>query len=320
MLKKLGILFCACFLLASCSQPVTNETITPPPPVGALHESPGALASAPEPDVEPSPKPRTADLTERLSAAEGQDISLWIGDVGVDFLDLCPGFDEFTGRTAFESAPTDVTYYSRRYANGYRYESFHSTAGDYRDYQDYILITDAGAGDGFRQMLTVSGEEGQASVSGELFIEDLNLDGYADVKLFRAGYRGGTLLYNALLWGSESGCYYLALGFDEISKPVLDAEHKIYWGGWSVNWGEYRTASEYLDGRFVMTHRLEVLRDGEAVIEWALSNGEMRVVNKAAVDLGGDGPDPSYLEGYAATQAVWPGWVWDDMWDHYQYG
>lgn len=219
--------------------------------------------AAKEAGENPLPTPSPEGLAERLAAAEGQELDLWAYDVGMEDLAQCANFVEGTGFRTLSAPPENVTKYSRRYAGGYCYESFHQAPPEdgQGEVNDWVLITDAGAGDGFCQELPVPGDEGMGSISGELDMKDIDLDGHDDAELFYHGGSHGVREFTAILWDVSSESYRVEESYRRISKPIIDKEHKLYWGGYSGAVYESRSAFEYMDGEFVETHRLYIERN-----------------------------------------------------------
>lgn len=315
MMKKELALAIALLLLTACGPAPGAVEPSAPPPAATPSASPSPTPEPrPAPTTEPTPAPVVVDLTELLQAAEGQDLDLRAYDVGCTWLELCPGFAEYTGWSGVEDSQVgDLCNYHRKFAGGRCYEVFYSGDSDWDPIT--VLITDAVSGGAFRQKLTVEGDPYGYARTADFTVEDLNFDGYPDVKLYLAGGRGGERTYTALLWGPESGTYGEERSFTEISAPIRDNDHRLYWGGYDVNWRREEQAYEYLDGRFVCTHALTVDRDAgprpetARCTEWALENGQLRAVGSL------DGAWEAYdlqrlLEAYVEQGTVWPGWAW----------
>lgn len=254
------------------------------------------LSSSPSPTT-PSTPASSSNAEDRLDRLKnGEDVFLYL-DEETDLL-------AYTSYTLLQTPPEQVDRYARCSLNHLKMELF---GGDLTS----ILIFD---GEKEPQELCAKIDYHFAGI-GDLTAEDVNFDGYSDLRLFIGRDRGGQSFYAALLWEPKTEAYVYAPAFAQISSPRLDPEHEVIWGGCDFLYGYYYYAWEYIDGEFINTHSLIGDYDN-----WAQGTGqqctEYAWINGTEVEVGRrefPGEDPSgAVAAYIDSGPVWEGWTWCD--------
>lgn len=267
-------------LLSGC------RMVKEPPPAPSLTVSP-----APTSRMTATPTPSNED---RLKG--GEDVYLYL-DEQTDLL-------TYTSYALLQTPPEQVERYVRCSLDHLKMELF---CGEMTS----ILIFDA---DKEPQELSVKIDYHFAGI-GDLTAEDVNFDGFPDLRFFIGGDRGGQSFYAALLWEPETEAYVYAPAFAEISSPRLDPAHKVIWGGCDYSYGCFYYAWEFVDGEFIKTHSL--IGDYS---NWAQGTGEQCTeyawINGVEVEVGRQEFPGEALSGAVAAYIehgpVWEGWSWCD--------
>lgn len=308
----------ALLLLSGC----VSAKISPPSLDGGLNSA-DALQEAADQDLplrkRELDRESLASVTSRqntvdlLRRATGQDLYLSAWELGCESLDQYTSFSEETGYGELEQPLEQVDKYRRTYFDGLCYEVF---VLDARPTAEAALLLDLP--DGTRQELHVWLEP-YLVVPWDLRREDLNFDGYPDLALDIGGTRGGRHHADALLWDETEQAYREESSFAQIPTPVLDPEHFIIWGGYDVNWLNYRCAYEIQDGVFTLTHALaaEPIEQanwsaGLCCTEYARLDDNLTEVNHQSFPES-DFDYTTALERYLESGPVWSGWLWADM-------
>ena len=248
--------------------------------------------------IEAIPTPESYEMQrdrKKISLRNGEDVYIYL-DGEDDILD-------YTSYHLLATPPEHIERYVRCSLDDLKMELF---CGEMTS----ILIFD---GEKAPQEFSEDIEYGMAGI-GSLTEEDLNFDGYDDLRFFIGGNSGGQAYYAALLKDPETQTYVYASSFSHISSPHFDREHQVIWGGSEFMFGYYYDAYEFIEGEFINTHSLigdypdsAAWDEGAQCTEYMWKDGEEVIVGQTHF------PELSVTEAvaqYIEDGPVWDGWCW----------
>lgn len=277
--------------LAGCQTENTIETSALPNQAVAPTATAGVIEAIPTPESDEIRRER-----EWWALKNGEDVYIYLN--GEDDI-----LNNYTSYDLLTTPPKQIKRYVRCSLGDLKMELF---CGEMTS----ILILD---GEKAPQEFSEDIEYEMAGI-GSLTEEDLNFDGYDDLRFFIGGNRGGQAYYAALLKDTETQKYTYASSFSHISSPCFDREHQVIWGGSEFLFGYYYDAYEFIEGEFVNTHGLigdypGAWENGAQCTEYMWKDGEKIIVGQTHFpEQGVTGAVKEYIE----ASPVWEGWRWCD--------
>lgn len=147
-----------------------------------------------------------------------------------------------------------------------------------------IVISKA-QGKGIMQELNFDDTEASDGKTLGLEIEDMNFDGYKDIRIQQAMPAGPNIPYYYWLWDQVSAKYIRNQGLEEITSPEFDLANETIRASVRDNaFTYYDRTYKYNDGILTLMREIERVGDGDKKV-WnitvrALNGKEMKVVKE----------------------------------------
>lgn len=292
-------------LLTSCG-PEPDKVISH---VIATHV-PETITPAQEETVAAPEYPPLTDFIAKLKAEDRSDLWENASHYGVDGLNVCPEFAQYTGYGMLMEPPEVVWRYIRSYFDGLCYEAFFE--GEIvNGYSICILMSDAARD--FRQEVSIQPDVHEV-VGGTSRLKDVNFDGYLDILVNIGGGSGGQYFCAALIWDESTQQYVEVPAYAQIPAPRPDKAHNLIWGGCDANYLYSIHVYKYQSGTFLETNSISATYISDAHWDQGQRCTESAIIDGAWTEIGRiDFPEskipPDAMKCYIEQGAVWSGWA-----------